>query len=158
MISDFPHNIRIRLAQLKFFLLPPDVAKSLPCWLSQFSFSKLRQPTGQRLSNVRMQQTKISIVPILFLCYEESLVSSNLNSKQLRFHVAHPNLHTFEKKTLKNDLYILNESISISLICSFPNFIQKPLLDFFSYGKLISGGVYLKINLWEYLYVLVCVN
>ena len=46
----------------------PDVAKSLPCWLSQFSFSKLRQPTGQRLSNVRMQQTKMSIVPILFLC------------------------------------------------------------------------------------------
>jgi len=29
---------------------------------------------------------KISIGPILFLGYEESLVSSNLNSKQLRFH------------------------------------------------------------------------
>ena len=26
------------------------------CWLSQFSFSKLRQPTGQRLSNARGQQ------------------------------------------------------------------------------------------------------
>jgi hypothetical protein len=52
MIPDFPHNIRKRLAQLKFFLLPVDVAKSLPYWLSQFSFSKLRQPTGQRLSNV----------------------------------------------------------------------------------------------------------
>ena len=33
------------------------------------------------------------IGPILFLYYEESLVSSNLNSKQLRFHCAHPNLH-----------------------------------------------------------------
>ena len=33
--------IRIRLAQLNFFLLPPDIAKSLPCWLSQFSFSNL---------------------------------------------------------------------------------------------------------------------
>ena len=65
MIPDFPHNI----------------------------FSKLRQPTGQRLSNVRTQQTKISIGPILFLYYEESLVSSNLNSKQLRFHGAHPNVH-----------------------------------------------------------------
>ena len=29
--------------------------------------AKLRQPTGQRLSNVRTQQTKISIGPILFL-------------------------------------------------------------------------------------------
>ena len=75
MIPDFPHSIRIRLAQLNFFLLRPDVAKFLPCWLSQFSFSKLRQPTGQRLSNVRTKQTKISIGPILFLYYEESLVS-----------------------------------------------------------------------------------
>ena len=58
IILDFPHNIRMRLAQLNF-LLPPDVAKSLPCWLSQFSFSKLRQPTGQRLSNVRTQQKKL---------------------------------------------------------------------------------------------------
>ena len=33
------------------------------------------------------------IGPILFLYYEESLVSSNLNSKLLRFHCAHPNVH-----------------------------------------------------------------
>ena len=33
-----------------------------------------------------MQQKKISIGPILLLYYEESLVSPNLNSKQLRFH------------------------------------------------------------------------
>ena len=39
-----------------FFLLSPDVALSLPCRLSQFSFSILRQPTDQRLSNIRMQQ------------------------------------------------------------------------------------------------------
>ena len=37
---------------------------------------------------------KISIRPILFLYYEESLVWSNLNSKQLRFHDVRPNLHT----------------------------------------------------------------
>ena len=74
-------------------MLCPDVAKSLPCWLSQFSFSKLRQPTGQRQSNVRMQQKKSLIGPILFLYYEENLVSSNLNSKLLTFHCAHPNLH-----------------------------------------------------------------
>ena len=60
------------------------------------SFSKLRQPTGQRLSNVRTQQTKISIGQILFLYFEESLVSSNLNSKQLRFHGAHPRVHRRE--------------------------------------------------------------
>ena len=56
------------------------------------SFSKLRQPTGQILSNVRTQQRKISIAPILSLYYEESLVSPNLNSNLLRFHCAHPNL------------------------------------------------------------------
>ena len=42
--------------------------------------AKLRQPLGQRLCNVRMQQKKI-IGPVLFSYYEESLVSSNLNSK-----------------------------------------------------------------------------
>ena len=30
-----------------------DVAKSLPCWLSQFRKGKLRQPTGQSSSNVK---------------------------------------------------------------------------------------------------------
>ena len=59
--------------------------------IPEFNFSKLRQPTGQRLSNVRTQQTKISIGPILFLYHEESILSSNLNSKELRFHGAHPN-------------------------------------------------------------------
>ena len=68
------------------------VAKSLPYWLSQFRKDKLRQPTGQRLSNVRTQQQQISIGPILFLCYEESLVSSNLNSKLFRFHGVRPNI------------------------------------------------------------------
>ena len=34
----------------------PDIAKSLPCWLSQLSFSKLRQLTGQRPSNVRTKE------------------------------------------------------------------------------------------------------
>ena len=75
----------------KILLLRPDIAKSLPCWLSQFRKAELRQPSGQRLSNIRVQQKK-SIGPILFLYYEESLVSSNLNSKQLRFHGAHPRL------------------------------------------------------------------
>ena len=63
MIPDFPHDIRIRLAQL-------------------------------RLSNVRMQHKTISILPILFLYYEESLVSSNLNSNILWFHCVRPKLDT----------------------------------------------------------------
>ena len=92
MIPDFPINIRIRLAKLKFFLLHPDVAKALPCWMSQFRKAKLRQLTGQKLRNVRGEQKTISIGPILFLYYEESLVSSNLNSKQPRFHGVRPNL------------------------------------------------------------------
>ena len=62
--------------------------------MSEFRKAKLRQPTGKRLSNVRTQQKKISIGPILFLYYEEGLVSSNLNSKSFRFHSAHPNLYT----------------------------------------------------------------
>ena len=61
MIPDFSHNIRIRLAQLEFFLLPPDFAMSLPCWLSQFWKAKLRQPTRQRLSRVSGQQKKFQL-------------------------------------------------------------------------------------------------
>ena len=34
----------------------PDVAKSLPCWLSLLSLSKLRQLTEQRPRNVRMKE------------------------------------------------------------------------------------------------------
>ena len=35
------------------------------------------------------------IRPILFLYYEESLVSSNLNSNLLRFHCAHPTVRRY---------------------------------------------------------------
>ena len=120
MIPDFPHNIRIRLAQLKFFLLPPDIAKSLPCWLSQFSFSKLRQPTWQRLSNIRRQQTQISIGPILILYYEESLVSPNLNSKQHRFHGARPS-HCSKLKMKGKKLSGLVFGPSFSVSNNVPN-------------------------------------
>ena len=58
------------------------------------SFSKLRQPSGQRQSNVRTQQKK-SIRPILFLYYDESLVSSKMNSKLFRFHCVRPNVHPY---------------------------------------------------------------
>ena len=71
MIPDFPHNIH-KDWPYYFFLLSPDVALSLSCWLSQFSFSKLRQQTGQ--SNVRTFTKTILIRSILVLYYEESLV------------------------------------------------------------------------------------
>ena len=45
-----------------------------------------------------MQQKKNSIGPILFLYYDKSLVSSNLNSNLLRFHRAHPNVHSESKQ------------------------------------------------------------
>jgi hypothetical protein len=61
----------------------------------------LSQPTGQKLSNVRRQQIFFSIRPILFLYYEEILVSSNLNSKQLRFHCAHPNIYVLWGQPIK---------------------------------------------------------
>ena len=80
MIPDFPHYINYKIGPVNFFLFRPDVA------------------TGQRLRNIRVQQLKISIGPILFLYYEESMVSSNLNSKQLRFHGVRPNVDmNFEK-------------------------------------------------------------
>ena len=82
MIPDFPHNMKIRLTQSKKFLLRPDIEKSLPC-------AKLRQPTGQN-----QDATFFSMWPILFFYCDQSLVSSNLNSKLFRFHSAHPNLHT----------------------------------------------------------------
>ena len=61
MIPDFPHNIRIRLAQLKFLFVVSWRVLSLLCWLSQYRKAKLRQPTGQRLSNVRVQRKKIQL-------------------------------------------------------------------------------------------------
>ena len=74
---------------MKKKMFHPDIAMSLPCWLSQFSFSKLRQPRRDITTSGR---NKKKIGPILFLYYEESLVSSNLNSKLFRFHCVGPNI------------------------------------------------------------------
>ena len=59
--------IRCDTIKLKFSWIQIWWYQTFLVWLPQFSISKLRQPTGQRLSNVRTQQTKISIGPILFL-------------------------------------------------------------------------------------------
>ena len=74
----------------------------LPLGLTQWNLSrfwfkymtKLNWGSQQgRDSNVRKQK-KNSIGPILFLYHVESLVSSNLKLNLLRFHCAHPNIHT----------------------------------------------------------------
>ena len=85
MIPDFPHNIyKNMIGPIEFFLFRPDVAKTLPCWLSQF-----RKAT----ETANRTQQKKSIGPILLLYYEESLVSSNLNSKLFWFHCVRPNIY-----------------------------------------------------------------
>ena len=82
----------------------------------------MRELIGQRLSNVRKQQKTISIVPILFLYYEESLVSSNLNLKQLRFHGVRPRLATYLE--LVKALYLLElEFINFTNRCFNPVFV-----------------------------------
>ena len=58
MIPDFPYNIRLRLARLKFFLLHPDIAKSLPCWLSQFNFSCLAETANREETEQCQDPTK----------------------------------------------------------------------------------------------------
>ena len=69
MIPYFPYMLKIRLVQLNFFfMLHPDFAKSL--------------------------HTKKIMGPILCSYYDESLVSSNLNSKLLWFHSVRPNINT----------------------------------------------------------------
>ena len=73
-------------------MLRPDVALSLPGWLSQFGTAKLRQPTWQRLCIVRTQEKNL-MGTILFLYYEESLLSSNLISKLLWFLSVRPIEH-----------------------------------------------------------------
>ena len=52
MIPDFPHNIRIRLAQLKK-MFHPDVALSLPVGCLSLAETANK---GQRQSNIRMQK------------------------------------------------------------------------------------------------------
>ena len=79
----------------------PDVALSLPCWLSQFRKAKLRQPTGQRLSNVRTQQKNFqSGQSYSYIMRKVWYISSNLNSKLFRFHCVRPNLDINKKFNL----------------------------------------------------------
>ena len=69
----------------------PDVALSLPCWLSQLNWDSQQ---GRDFATSGCNKKKL-MGPILFLYYEESLVSSNLNSKLLWFHSVRPNVSTY---------------------------------------------------------------
>ena len=56
MISDFPHNIWIRLARFIYFCCVLTLLSLCPVGYLSFENLKLRQPTGQRISKVRKQQ------------------------------------------------------------------------------------------------------
>ena len=56
-------------------------------------FLSLAETANKAETEQHQVATKKIIRPILFLYYEESLASSNLNSKLLRFHCAHPNIY-----------------------------------------------------------------
>ena len=92
MTPDIPYNIRIRLAQLKKMLLP-DSAYLCPVGCLSLEMLNLDSQQGRDLAT--SGRNKKIIGRILFLYYEESLVSSNLNSNLLMFHCAQPNLHIF---------------------------------------------------------------
>ena len=81
-----------KIGLIEFFLSFPDVAKLLPCWQSQFSFSKLRQPTGQRQSNIRMQKNFLgqSYYYIMRKVVKFVFKPTYLSWAPLKFHCAHP--------------------------------------------------------------------
>ena len=107
MIPGFPHNIRIRLIQLKMVFCSVLMLLCLCSVTSGCIFL---------------------IGPMLLLYYEESLVSSNLNSKLLWFHCAHLNLYSYFR-CLYLKLYIIkytNKCVQIKNIPS-SNVLQKSL-------------------------------
>ena len=99
MIPHYPHNIRIRLAQLKFLSVASWLLMLLSlCPVGCLSFEKLNRKSqqGRDLTTSGVNKRN-SIGPIIFLYHEESLVSPNLNSKkQLRFHSVRLNFDTFQ--------------------------------------------------------------
>ena len=56
--------------------------------------SKLRQPTRQRLSNVRTQQKKINPANLILISWGKSGIIKF--EFKFRFHGARPNVHTFQ--------------------------------------------------------------
>ena len=88
-VPDFPIDIRIRLAELIFccccFLT------FLPCWLAQFCWDRQQ---GWELAKSWGNKKKFQSYS--YVNRKVWYVSSNLNSKQLRFLCAHPNVHALK--------------------------------------------------------------
>ena len=83
-------SIRIRLAKSKFPFFCPLTLLSL-CPVGCLSLALLNWDSQQSRDLETSGSIKENFNWALY--YEESLVSSNLNSKPLTFHCAHPNIH-----------------------------------------------------------------
>ena len=94
MIPDFPHNMyKNKVGQIENLFCCVLTLICL-CPVSCLSLGKLHLDSQQGTDLATLgRNKKKSIGPILFLYYEESPVSSNLNSKQLRFHGVRPKLY-----------------------------------------------------------------
>ena len=99
----------------------------------------------------RQDATKKDLIgPILFLYYEESLVSSNLNSNLLRFHCAHSNILAFIDLFSYSSLANTTDSLSASGLGTHRNWLQglpdSPLIQPVSEGSEDSGQKELKLR------------
>ena len=68
MIQDFPIDIRIKLAELNFFLLLPDFANFLPSWLAQFCFRAPLVTMFKGLREIMKSDLKIALHWLAFPC------------------------------------------------------------------------------------------
>ena len=102
-------SIRIRLAKSKFPFFCPLTLLSL-CPVGCLSLALLNWDSQQSRDLATSGSGAIKENFNWALYYEESLVSSNLNSKPLRFHSARTNVHTYHP----NSFYIryINTQIS----------------------------------------------
>ena len=93
-------------------------------------------------------------MPILFLYYEESLVSSNLNSKQFRFHCVTPNLHAvifvFLKQIFSCEAYFtfLDEDGTLHCVTKKSsadkfNYVNTSMKKIFSLPSFLQLGIFL---------------
>ena len=75
--------------------------------------------------------TKNLIGPILFLYYEESLVSSNLNSKLVRFHYVRPNVSIKIESYFTAKLFLVNIELIQILIVLLRQMVENAALQKF---------------------------
>ena len=80
MIPDFSIDIRIRLAELKFFMLLPVFANFLPCWLAQFCWDSQQ---GRELAKSGSNKRKFQFCQSYFyvnrkVWYNQILIPNNL--------------------------------------------------------------------------------